>query len=306
MKKIFSLLLILSCLLVNASKYFSGQITYEAKFELTDTVLTQEEMKEAYGNNQQDYYITNGFYSNRRLLDGELVYSNTYVHDKGFIYIDGPKRETIGLSNGNKSKSQKRTFEFLKDTLVILGEECIKVMSYDTIDTSYTYVTTKTKIEHSLFSEHEAGSWNEKLKFTNGAISYQFTIKKKGYNVIFTAIKKEEQFLERFFFTKLASKPIVASFGALDEPAKVIGNKSFYSCLSSNVKVPKSSPFGLVIILATISKEGELKSAKTLGDNKLNKKALKAFFKCNPGFNAPTVNGHKVRAEVFLTYILQR
>lgn len=304
MKSILFLFLTLISIQLSADELFSGKITYEAKFELTDTILTQEEMKESYGNNQQDYFVTNGFYSNRRILDGELVYSNTYVHDKGFIYIDGPKRENIGLSNGNSTKSQVKSFEYLADTLIILGEECIKVMSYDTIDTSFSYVSTKTKIDYSLFSRHEAGSWNEKLKFTNGALSYQFTIKKKGYNVIFTAIKKEEQFLERHFFTKLANKPIIASFGALDDPAKVIGSKSFYRCLSSNVKVPKSNPFGLVMIIATVSKGGELKSAKTLLENKLNKKALKAFFKCKPGFKPPKVNGYKVRAEVFLTYIL--
>jgi len=137
-------------------------------------------------------------------------------------------------------------------------------------------------------------------------LSYQFTIKQKGYEVIFTAVEKEEQFLERFFFTKLESKPIYASSFALDEHPSVIGQKSFNKCFYSKVKVANGT-FALVIITAKISKEGKLKSAESLisVNKKLSKKALKAFLKCGPDFKPPTINGHKVQAEIHLTYLFR-
>lgn len=305
MKKLLFSLLCLVCFSVSAEEYFSGKITYEAVFTETDSVMTQEEMKEDYGSNRQEYYITNGFYKTMRYMDTAFASSNTYIHDNGFIYIDGPKRETLGLSNGHKSKSQIRTIEVLKDTLILLDEQCIKVMSYDTIDTTYSYVSLTTKVDYTMFDKHDAGSWNEKLKVTNGALSYKFTVQCEGYEVTFTAVKKEEEFLERYFFTNLPEKPVVAGSWALDKPLTVLGAKSFNQCFFSTVK--HKGGFALVFLTVVVDKEGVVKSVDSMfGTNKkLTKKALKAYKKCTPGFDPPTVNGIKVEAETILSYVFK-
>lgn len=306
MRLLFISLLTTLSFTLQSQVLFEGRITYKTEIELTTDTVSLEEAQEDLGFDRMDYFIKDGYYSARNYLKDELVSTRTYLKTDRLIYYTKPNWDQAIISSPSNAKDTLIRFEYPLDTIEIMGEQCAKIIKYSTQDTTESYVTNETQIGFRSFKDHALSAWNERLKLTDGKLTYQFTMKMKGYNVTFTAIEKEVINMNHGFFDKFQDKEKYAIAGNLDvEPKMIISDKIFNKCMQEQFS-SKKIKFGFVWINYIVEVNGEITNVEVLfsKDKKTKKRVLKAFSLCAGSYTAGELNGKKVPVKVSKPLIL--
>lgn len=181
-------LLLISGLNLGQAQDFSGKITKKLRYEITDSRLDEDSLRQKETGDVSTYLIKDGYYKSAYLRDDKETYSYTYRkgdfrmydYEAGQPYITW---RDARISNVSNSKS-----EIFRDSIrTILGYECFMVKTAYEDYTNYSFHTDALKVATKNFKGHEVGNWYDELVELDGAQTLMSITVYEGYKEIWEA-----------------------------------------------------------------------------------------------------------------------
>jgi hypothetical protein len=237
MNKCYLIVFLFTTFLTSA-QHFSGEIIYKTTIVPKNNTVNLDSIVESKKGLLSSYLITDHYYKSTSFKNDHVTYSYTYHGDTKRMYDDYPEKEYITYRDSRKANYEYDVSTIYRDsTASILGYDAYMVEHTASFGTTKTYYSDALQVNYETFKDHAVGNWYNKLKTVNGSITLKSITEFDEHIEVNEAIKITAREVLRSEFDLPTSKPVVASYWALDKQQAIPPQKDeVIECFASKFK----------------------------------------------------------------------
>ena len=288
------------------AQYFTGEVVYSIK-TIPRPGVNADSLVHSQPGDTSVYLIGDRHYKSSYFRDGKPTYSYTFHDETKRMYDEEEGKPYITWRDSRKGDHTMVRSTIYKDSsTVILGHPCYMVEYIYRDHVSKTYYTDNIRINYEAFKGHEVGNWYQIMKEVNGSFGMRTVTIYPTHTEVQEVTEMKQRDVKHGEFDLPSSKPVVASFSALDSQVEMREpTDRLINCYRYNLqKAPElhgRTKSHTVYVRFMLSDKGEIQMVSAVGNDEygLHKLAVEIITTCGFEFTTGTIENKPVSCEVY-------